>query len=178
MSLLTRTIVGHPIIITENFNDLSNYFGLIKSSVLPARGLYLPVLPYRAQTKLLFPICRSCADACQQELCAHNDQERTILGTWCRVEIEKAIEKGYEVLCVHEVWHFPQTTDESFKDYVDTFLKIKQELSGYPKNCVTEDQKQRYVNEYFQVENIQLDRNNIKYNPGMRALSKQMLNSF
>ena len=42
---------------------------------------------------------------------------------------------------------------------------IKQESSGYPEGCVTEDQKQSYLDEYFQVENIQLDRDDIGYNP-------------
>jgi hypothetical protein len=79
---------------------------------------------------------------------------------------------------MHEVWHFPETSDKLFKDYVNTFLKIKQESSGYPKNCVTEEQKQQYVNEYLAVEGIQLDREKIEHNPGMRALSKLMLNSF
>ena len=101
-----------------------------------------------------------------------------MLGTWCSVELEKAIEKDYVILCVHKVWHFPQTSDELFTDYVDTIRTIKQESSGYPEDWVTEDQKQPYVNEYFRVETIQLDRNNIEYTPGMRALSKLMLNSF
>ena len=65
-----------------------------------------------------------------------------------------------------------------FKDYIDTFLKIKQEASGYPKDRVTEQQKQQYVNEYFEVEGIRLDRAKIEHNPGLRALAKLMLNSF
>ena len=79
---------------------------------------------------------------------------------------------------MHEVWHFPETSDALFKDYVDTFLKIKQESSGYPKNCTTKEQKQQYVDEYLEVEGIQLDPDKIEHNPGMRALSKLMLNSF
>jgi hypothetical protein len=92
--------------------------------------------------------------------------------------LEKALEKGYRILQVHEVWHFPQSSDGLFKEYVDTFLKIKQESSGYPKNCTTEEQRQQYVDEYLAVEGIQLDRSKIEHNPGMRALSKLMLNSF
>ena len=103
--------------------------------------------------------------------------ERAILGTWCHVELMKAIEKGYEVLKIHEVWHWDQTTDELFKDYVDTFLKIKQEASGYPKDCVTDEQKQRYIDEYYEHEGIRLDPNKIEYNPGLRSLAKLALNS-
>ena len=175
---MTRTVVGHPCIITENFEDVSTYFGLIKCTVLPPRGLFHPVLPYRTQGKLMFPLCRTCADTCNQTPCTHSESERAIEGTWCSVELEKALEKGYRVLRIHEVWHFPQQSDGLFKDYIDTFLKIKQEASGYPKDRVTEEQKQQYVNEYLEVEGIQLDPNKIEHNPGLRALAKLMLNSF
>ena len=168
---------GHPEIITENFADISTYFGLIKCTVLPPRGLLHPVLPYRTKDKLMFPLCKTCTDTLNQNPCTHSDQERAILGTWCHVELMKAIEKGYEVLKIHEVWHFPQTTDELFKDYVDTFLKIKQEASGYPKDCVTDEQKQRYIDEYYEHEGIRLDPNKIEYNSGLRSLAKLMLNS-
>ena len=32
---MTRTVVGHPRIIAENFDDVSTYFGLVKCTVLP-----------------------------------------------------------------------------------------------------------------------------------------------
>jgi hypothetical protein len=94
------------------------------------------------------------------------------------VEVEKALEKGYRILAIHEVWHFPETSDGLFKEYIDTFLKIKQEASGYPKECVTEEQKQYYVDEYFENSGIRLDPHKIEHNPGLRALAKLMLNSF
>ena len=169
--------MGHPEIITENFADISTYFGLIKCTVLPPNGLFHPVLPYRTENKLMFPLCKTCADTLNQNPCTHSDEERAILGTWCHVELMKAIEKGYEVLKIHEVWHWEQTTDKLFKEYVDMFLKIKQEASGYPEDCVTDEQKQRYIEEYYQHEGIRLDPNKIEYNPGLRALAKLALNS-
>ena len=88
----------------------------------------------------------------------------------------KALEKGYRILQMHEVWHFSRKTDTLFKSYMDTLAKIKLEASGYPKDCVTEEQKQQYVEEIFEHESIRLDPNKIEYNPGLRALSKLMLN--
>ena len=125
----------------------------------------------------MFPLCKTCADTLNQNPCTHTDQERAILGTWCHVELMKAIEKGYEILKIHEVWHFPTHTDELFKEYVNTFLKIKQEASGYPKDRVTDEQKQAYIEEYYEHEGIRLDPENIEYNPGLRSLAKLMLNS-
>ena len=173
----TYNIVGHPQIITENFGDVSTYFGLIKCTVLPPRGLFHPVLPYRTKDKLMFPLCKTCADTLNQNSCTHTGEERAILGTWCHVELMKAIEKGYEVLEIHEVWHWEQITNELFKDYVNMYLKRKQEASGYPKHCVTDEQKQRYIDEYYEHEGIRLDPNKIEYNPGLRWLAKLMLNS-
>ena len=170
-------MVGHPEIITENFADVSTYFGLIKCTVLPPRGLLHPVLPYRTEGKLMFPLCKTCVDTLNQNPCTHTDEERAILGTWCHVELMKAIEKGYEVLEIHEVWHWEETTDQLFKEYVNMYLKIKQEASGYPKHCVTDEQKQQYIDDYYEHEGIRLDPNKIEYNPGLRFLAKLALNS-
>ena len=81
----------------------------------------------------------------------------------------KALEKGYQIVEMHEVWHFPQKTHTLFKEYIDTFAKIKLEASGYSKNC---------VNDILQNQGIQLDPTKIVYNAGLRALAKLMLNSF
>ena len=65
---------GHPKIITENFDhDVSNYFGLIKCMVEPPRALFHPVLPYRTQGKLMFALCKTCAETCNQTPCTHSD---------------------------------------------------------------------------------------------------------
>ena len=84
----------------------------------------------------------------------------------------------YRLLAIHEVWHFPQQSDELFKDYIDTFLKIKQEWSGFPEGCDTEEKRQEYIDENFEREGVLLDRSKIEKNPGLRALAKLMLNSF
>ena len=126
----------------------------------------------------MFPLCKTCADTCNQAPCDHSNNQRAIQGTWCHIELKKALEKGYQILRLHEVWHFPETSSELFEEYIDTFLKIKQEASGYPSECVTEEQRQHYVNEYFEKSGIRLDPHKIERNPGLRALAKLMLNSF
>ena len=93
-------------------------------------------------------------------------------------ELQKTLEIGNRLLAIHEVWHFPQQSDELFKDYIDTFLKIKQESSGFPEGCDTEEKKQEYMDEYYQREGVLMERNKIEKNPGLRALAKLMLNPF
>lgn len=53
--------IGHPTIILKDFEPIENYFGIVKASVLPPRGLFHPVLPIRCNKKLMFPLCRTCA---------------------------------------------------------------------------------------------------------------------
>jgi len=91
---------GHPTIITEYFQQISitqrPYNGLIKAKILPPRKLLHPLLPFRANHKLLFPLCRSCAIQ-QCSTCDHTDDERALVGTWVSNEVYKALEIGYEV---------------------------------------------------------------------------------
>ena len=124
------------------------------------------------------PCTKTCADACNQFPCTQNDSKRAIQGTLCSIELEKALEKGYhdQVLESHEVWHFSKISDNLFANYINTFQKIKQEASGYPKSVTTEEQAEH--EEYFEREGIRLHPNKIEYNPGLRALAKLMLNSF
>ena len=57
---------GHPQIIYRDFGSLDKYFGFVKCDVLPPRGLFHPVLPYRCHNKLMFPLCRTCAEELNQ----------------------------------------------------------------------------------------------------------------
>jgi hypothetical protein len=63
--------------------------------VLWDRGLHHPVLPYRSQGKLKFPLCRTCADT-EQTPCHHSPRERILLGTWCTPELLEAEARAYQ----------------------------------------------------------------------------------
>lgn len=53
--------MGHPVISIEpEGTDISLYFGLVKFMILPPHELYHPVLPYRSEGKLNFPLCQTC----------------------------------------------------------------------------------------------------------------------
>ena len=176
---------GHPTFITHpGHTDIHQYFGLIQCQILPPRQLYHPVLPYRHDDKLLFPLCARCVEEEMDKPlldrsyhCPHTDEERALTSTWCSPELEKAVELGYQVLYIYEVWHFEETCEGLFRDYVNTWLKIKQEASGWPKGVNTEEEKQSYINDYYEKEGIQLDYDKIEKNPGLRTLAKMMLNS-
>ncbi|GBN68642.1 hypothetical protein AVEN_251372-1, partial [Araneus ventricosus] len=143
--------VGHPEIITEEFTDIDEYFGIIKCKVISPRSLFHPVLPYRSHGKLMFPLCRSCTEALQQTVCTHSDDDRALTGTWVSEELKKAKSMGYE---------------------------IAKESSGWPTECVTEETKKEYIESYAQREGIDLNAESIQVNPGRRSVAKLALNSF
>ena len=112
--------IRHPDILTSEAlinRSPREFFGLIKCDILPPTFLFHPVFPYRANGKLMFPLCRTCAETLQQTPREHADEERMLSGTWCSIEIDKALELGYRVLRMIEVWHFPQKSSKPFTGY-------------------------------------------------------------
>ena len=179
--------IGHPEFINQpKTTDISRYYGLVKCKNFTPQ-LYHPVLPYRYNSKLLFPLCRTCAQQQikqqptnnkRSETCPHSIEERTLTGIWTTLELQKAIEKNYVITYVYEVWHFKQRSKKLFQSYIKTFMKIKQEASGWPAECDTEQNKMDYLDDYRKHQDIQLDYQRIEKNPGWRSLAKLMLNSF
>lgn len=97
-----------------------------------------------------------------------------------------ALNKGYTILKIYEVYHWDESTQYNkstkqgglFSQYVNTFLKFKQEASGWPEWCDTNKKKQKYIRDYYENEGIKLDWNAIQKNPGLRALAKLCLNRY
>jgi len=82
---------------------------IMKCKVLNPTKLYHPVLPYKMNSKLIFPLCTACADTMNQGSCTHNDEEGCIVGTWVVDEFRKAIEMGYGLMNVFEFWEYEIT---------------------------------------------------------------------
>uniref|UniRef100_T1IGU4 DNA-directed DNA polymerase n=1 Tax=Strigamia maritima TaxID=126957 RepID=T1IGU4_STRMM len=174
--------LGLPMVLTEfSNNEIKNIQGLIKATVLPPFKLYHPVLPFRYEQKLYFPLCRQCViDQCSK--CDHDVKQRSITGTWVSLELQKAVEVGYVIVKLHEAWHFDKVSkfdpdiheNGLFKEYIDVFLTLKQQASGYPADCLDE---KAYMQDYFENQGILLDPSKIEKNVGLRTLSKISLNA-
>ena len=108
--------VGHPqVIVNPEDQDIHHYFRMAKVDILPPHELYHPVLPFRHGGKLTFPLCRSCVEnemtkplLEKSNHCPHTAENRTLRGTWCTPEIQKAVAVGYTLNKIHEVYHFPE----------------------------------------------------------------------
>ena len=149
---------------------------MIKCKVLPPRELYFPVLPSRINGKLVFPLCRTCAEV-QQSKCNHSIEEKCLEGTWVTLEVQEALRQGYQIVEIYEVWHW-EKLGLLFGDYVDMFLKGKQEADGYPDNVKSDEEKQQYIKDYYEREGVLLDAKKIQKNKGLRSVMKMLLNSF
>lgn len=176
--------VMHPIIyVGEECKkiNIQNVFGLVKCKILPPKNLLFPILPTRIFGKLIFTLCYGCAHH-KRENCEHDSDQRAICGTWTSVEVQKALCFGYKIIALHEIYHY-EKRDKIFIQYVNSFMKIKQESSGVPKRCLNKNgevdgiELKKYVEEYEKHEGIQLDIESIAHNPGKRTVMKALLNS-
>ena len=84
---------------------------MIKCLILPPKQLYHPVLPFRCNNKLLFCLCRSSAvEQNYEDKCSHETAaKRDLTGTWVMDEVRMAVEKGYKVLEIFDVYEYDVT---------------------------------------------------------------------
>ena len=169
--------IGHPkkIISPEKYD--TKWYGFIKCKILSPRELYHPVLPQKIKCekseKLMFPLCISCAETKQQEKCQHSENERSFIGTWTSDEVNKALEKGYKIIKIYEVWHFEKSTDDLFKGYIKKFMKLKLESTKY--NFKNDKEEMMFRNKV--KKNLDIELGKLYENAGLRAIAKMCLNS-
>ena len=85
---------------------------------------------------------------------------------------------GLRVLDKFEIWEYKVTCFDKrsnagglLAEYVNMFLKLKQESSGYQSWFQSEDDKYTYIEEYRSAEGIALDKASISKNLGQRNLA-------
>jgi len=86
-------------------------------------------------------------------------------------EVRLAVEKGYRILEIYEVYEYQVTqcnpeTGQSrlFIDYINTFLKLKAEATGYPGSVGSLADEELHVETFWKNEGIRLHRESIKRN--------------
>ena len=147
--------IDHPEIILnqdEMPTDFTNIVGFAKVSILAPTNLRLPLLPMKINNKLIFGLCYECMRISNPDICSHTNEQRTIKGTFTCCEIQKSLELGYQIVKIFELWKYPYTQFDRntgkgglFAGYIDQFLKLKQEASGFPSRVTTAEEKEEYI---------------------------------
>jgi hypothetical protein len=160
-----------PWLLAHNYNpndlriaDPVNGICMIECDYTAPADLHVPVLPsVNPKTgKLLFSLAPG------------------VGAVKCSIELAQAVEMGYVLSNVKQVvfWPIEQCVKGYFKEYVDTFLKIKMEAAGFADR---DDEKKLddYIARVEEKEGIKLDKVKIgdRKNPGLYAVSKLCLNS-
>jgi hypothetical protein len=103
------------------------------------------------------------------------------------IEINKALEAGYRITHIHRAYEWLWTDDWSrfiFRPYIEKFLQIKYEASGWPAECLDEtvpeaereQRKKDFLEEAKLMYSIVIKPENMQPNPGLRYLAKLCLN--
>lgn len=87
--------------------------------------------------------------------------------------VATALEMGYQLWSVDEVCHFPQRQTALFRDYINTWLKIKEDASWTGKP----EEKAAFIKAYYANEGILLEADKMEYNLGLRSVVKISLNN-
>ena len=77
-------------------------------------------------------------------------------------------DQGYVILHIYELWNFRQTSTTLFRDYINTWIKVKQEADGWTSPEVAKDPSLQieYLEEFRRVEGVILDPAKIERNEG------------
>ena len=92
------------------------YFGFVRLRIRPCKTDLIGVLPERIEGKLMYTL-----------------EEKE--GVWHTEFIRLALERGYTIIKVFEVWHWGPTQRSStvMRGYMEFFLRMKQEADGWLK---------------------------------------------
>ncbi len=194
-NFFTEYPIGHPRVIVRDEPvhwskpKHNPHRGIIKCFIVPPRELLIPVVPKRVAGKLMFPLCNSCAaDSTRKSkrmprkassipasiLCNHStDKKRGFVSTLTHLELNLALSKGYVVKKIYSVYEWTRWSSELFRPYVQEFMKLKVEASGWPLDCLVHPVNQRrYVEEYSRRFGITIDAESVKKNEAMKYVAK------
>ncbi|EGT44424.1 hypothetical protein CAEBREN_01858 [Caenorhabditis brenneri] len=177
---------GQPKLIKKEFpriipGELMTKKGLYFCSVIAPTDIKIPVLPYKIPGYLTFPSCRSCIENNQNLACIHDKvTQRYLTGVWTHVELNTAIERGYRVLKFHEIWWWPDNEwveADYFVNYLKPMIQLKHESSGWPRDDMSMEEKQKYIELIKQRDGVELDLENVRKADNMREMAKLFLNT-
>ena len=145
----------------SKFQLLSTFIGFACVDVTPTQYIHHPILVSTCPTT--------------GKLTADLNPKHQLYVT--SVELQMAMQYGYRVDRLHEI-HEYQGSSDLFKSYIQTFLKLKLESSGLPKEVQKDATRwATYADEMDKRLGVKLEYAKMERNAGKRAIAKIMLNS-
>ena len=147
----------------------SRYYGYVRCHVVPNQRCVLGLLPFHEPKtgRLEFPLF-------------------PMTGTWGTEELRLAMEQGYIIEDIYEVYHWPPEERSStfMRGFVSYFLRLKQEAEGWKKQGASsedpsEEEKEMIIEKVFE-ENGQISRmraEKVRKSAVNRQFAKIYLNS-
>lgn len=144
------------------------------------------VQPARSQTgdsllRAFTPMCPShywVKINVQEGPCRHSEEARALRGIWVIPEFNKALEEGYRIVEITEVWHLDRWSNSIFVKYIHTFPNGQQGASGYKPGAVDQESREKFLRDYQVNKGIFLESHKIKSNPVKSQVCKLHFNSF
>ena len=97
---------GHPTIFLKHQVPQTNdgwqkcgFFGVALCTIVPPKKLLHPLLPFRHQGVLMFPLY---SVERNEDFCQHGEKEQAFTGVWNTNEIDRAIKLGYRLTKVSD----------------------------------------------------------------------------
>ena len=119
-------------------------YGLVMLSIEAPQGLEFPFLSHRIKDSVsVAALCTSCAKDQTLTTCNHTGMQKFITGTYTSIEINYALSLGYRIQNIYEAWHWSQK-GPIYKKFMQLLLRKKVMYSGFPKDNMTESEKQSY----------------------------------
>ena len=80
---------------------------------------------------------------------------------------------------VYEIWHWPAEKwgSDLFKKFLNSFIKVKMESSGWPRSDMTEEEKDQLIEDLDRNEGIRMEKEKVCRNLPLRTISKLAINS-
>ena len=163
---------------------IGEFFGIVNLTLLPPRNIPILPIPYRSKDAgLVFPACRTCADIlADSPFCAHKDEQRAFINTTLTtVEVELALEVGYQILGgINEAWIWDRHDTSLFRRYLLNYVRLKTVSSGWPADVQSVEEREEYlkqINDEYSFEKPILE-DEICKNGGKRLVAKLAMNMF
>ena len=125
---------------------------------------------------LTFPLCRTCAREGVKSVlrvkpprdCTHNASERQFVSTSTHIELRLALAKGYAVTRCIEAQEWTEWSEDVFKSFIKTNLRIKIQASGWPAGV----DKLAYLHEINSRYGLDINERDVCKNEGLRTIAK------